>query len=146
MRRIQAALLAIAVSLAPGLGLAQTVKRVPLPADHPLVGTWRIDLPQVNCHELYQIKADGTTQVVSGRQAAESEFELSARPGPRGFYKWVDKITRDNGRPDCMGAIMEVGHVATNFILLHPAGTMFLMCDDEDIDTCFGPFVRQEGI
>lgn len=146
MFRVGAALVAIAVAVSPSLGLAQTVTRSPLPADHPLVGTWRIDLPQVHCHELYQVKADGTTQVTSGQQAAESEFELSVRPSPKGFYKWVDKITRDNGKPDCMGSIMEVGHVATNYILFHPTEKKFLMCEAEDIRTCIGPFVRQEGI
>jgi hypothetical protein len=143
MRRVVAIL---AVVIVPSVSLAQTVKRSPLPADHPLLGTWRIDLPKVSCHELYHVKADGTTFVTSGEQAAESEFELALRPSTKGFYKWVDKITKDNGKPDCMGSIMEVGHVATNYILLHPTGKKFLMCEAEDINTCIGPFIRQEGI
>lgn len=122
--------------------LAQTVTRTPLPASHPLVGTWRLQVPRTQCHEIYQIKADGTTSVTSAAQAAESEFEMDLEPSPNGFYKWVDRITKDNGKPDCMGSIMEVGHVATNYLLLHPDKKRLLMCEKEDVKTCIGPLVR----
>ncbi|MDZ7920242.1 hypothetical protein [Rhodoferax sp.] len=141
-RFLSIALLAAFVSL-PISVLAQEVKRTPLPKDHPLIGSWKIDLPQAQCFELYNIHQDGTMAGTSGAQAAESEFEISASPSSLGFYKWVDKITRDNGKPDCMGSIMEVGHVATNFIALHRAGKMFLLCEKEDLNTCIGPFNLQ---
>lgn len=130
----------------PGPSIAQEVQRTPIPSNHPLVGLWRIDVPGASCYELYRIKADGTTQVTSGQEAAESEFELSLSPSDRGFYKWVDKIVKDNGKPDCVGEVMQIGHVATNFILLHPSGERFMMCEAEDIKTCIGPFVRQKSI
>lgn len=139
---VAVALLAVFVSL-PVHVLAQDVKRTPLPKAHPLIGSWKIDLPQAKCFELYNIHQDGTMSVTSGAQAAESEFEISASPSQQGFYKWVDKITKDNGKPDCMGSIMEVGHVATNFIVLHRTGKMFLMCEKEDMNTCIGPFKLQ---
>jgi hypothetical protein len=122
---------------------AQEVHRTPLPKGHPLIGAWRIDVPGTTCHEIYEVHADGTMNVTSGIQAASSEFEISAIPSERGFYKWVDKIVKDNGKPDCMGSIMEVGHIATNFILVHPSKRQFLMCESEDIKTCIGPFKRQ---
>ena len=125
---------------------SQVVVKTPIPADHPLVGSWRIDVPGTSCHEIYSLRADGSMRVTSGSQQAESEFELSVRPSPKGFYKWVDKIVKDNGKPDCMGEIMEVGHVATNYIRLHLSGTKFLMCEAEDINTCIGPFVREESV
>ena len=84
--------------------------------------------------------------VSSGAQIGASEFEISARPSARSFYKWVDKIVKDNGKPDCSGEIMEIGHVATNFILVHPSGRQFLMCEAENIGTCIGPFILQESI
>lgn len=146
MHRVSAVLIALAIAVSPLPGVAQSVNRVNLPASHPLVGTWRIDLPGVNCHELYRFTTEGKTQVTSGQQSAESELELSLAPSPKGFYKWVDKIVKDNGKPDCMGAVMQVGHVATNYIVLHPNGDRFLLCTAEDMDTCIGPFVRQEGI
>lgn len=126
--------------------LAQEVTRTPLPSSHPLVGTWKVEVPGTQCFEIYNIRADGTLRVVSGEQKAESEFDLSLEPSPKGFYKWVDKITQDNQKPDCMGSVMTVGHVATNYILLHRSGQMFLMCQTEALSQCVGPFVRQTGV
>ena len=40
---------------------------------------------------------------------------------------------------------MEVGHVATNYLFLHPSGNMFLVCEEENINTCIGPLVRLPG-
>jgi hypothetical protein len=124
---------------------AQEVRRTPLPAGHPLVGVWRIDIPGTSCHETYDVHPDGTMSVISGTQAASSEFEISEAPSEKGFYKWVDKIIKDNGSPDCLGSIMEIGHVATNFILVHPSKRQFLMCGEEDIKTCIGPFNKQSS-
>ncbi len=121
---------------------AQEVRRTPLPTGHPLLGSWRIDVPGTACHEVYTFKADGTTQVTSGEQAAESEFEIPSEPASSGFYKWVDKVTKDNGKPDCMGSTVDVGHVATNYIILHRTRREFLMCQAESLRACIGPFKR----
>ncbi|MGY0194723.1 hypothetical protein ACWA7J_06565 [Leptothrix sp. BB-4] len=121
---------------------ADDFKRSPLPFDHPLIGAWRIDVPGTGCHEVYTINPDGTTAVTSGQQAAESEFVIDVKPSPRGFYKWVDKLVKDNGLPDCMGSVMTVGHEATNFIIVHPSRPEFLMCSDESLSACIGPFRR----
>ena len=125
---------------------AQSVSQTALPPDHPLIGSWRLDLPKFNCFEIYDVREDGTTYVTSGAEVSESEFELSVTPSEQGYYKWVDKITKDNGKPDCAGGITELGHVATNFVLLHPSGEQFFMCQAEEIKHCIGPFVRQKGI
>jgi len=122
---------------------SQEVKRTLLPANHPLIGSWRIDVPGTQCHEVYDIKTDGTMSVTSGAQAAESEFEIDIKPSARGFYKWVDKIVKDNGKPDCMGRIMQVGHVSTVYIIVHRSGREFLICKQESLDTCIGPFRKQ---
>ena len=145
-RRSLAGALLVTLAMAQVSALAQNVKRTSLPENHPLLGSWKIDLPQVNCFEIYNLRANGTNSITSGAETGESEFELSVTLSPRGFYKWVDKITQDNGKPDCMGSVMEVGHVATNYISLHRSGKMFLLCEQEDLNTCVGPFVRQEGI
>lgn len=117
----------------------------PLRADHPLIGSWKITLVNGACHEVYQIKADGTTLVTSAEEVAQSEFELSDQPSAEGFFKWVDTIVKDNGKKDCLGEVMALGHTSTNYIKLHPSGKMFLMCEKEDINTCIGPFVRVKG-
>ena len=125
---------------------AQPVRRSQLPLSHPLIGSWRIDLPDVDCYELYDLHANGTTRVTSGDQDIETEFELSSKPNGKGFYKWVDRVTKQNGKPDCMGDMIEDGQVSTNYILLLPSGTKFMLCAEEDPKTCIGPFVRQPGI
>ena len=142
LKFIQCSLLGLASFALVQVANAQEVTRRPIPPSHPLVGSWRLDVPGTDCHEIYQVRADGTTVVTSGAQAAESEFELDLLANAKGFYKWVDKIAKDNGKPDCMGSVMQVGHVATNYILLHPDGKRFLMCEAEEIKTCIGPLVR----
>lgn len=134
---------AIVTMAGTSAAVAQDVQRTPLPPQHPLVGSWRIDVPGTQCHEIYNIKADGTTSVTSGAQAAESEFQIDRVPSPKGYYKWVDKIVKENGQPDCMGETMQVGHVATNYIILHPSRPEFLMCEAERLDSCIGPFRKQ---
>jgi hypothetical protein len=116
----------------------------PLRSDHPLIGTWQITVPNSACYETYVVRRDGTSFVTSAEQIAESEFSLSDKPSDKGFYKWVDKITKDNGKKDCSGEIMQLGHIATNYIRLHPSANMFLMCEKEDLTACIGPFLRQK--
>lgn len=122
---------------------AQDVIRTPLPPDHPLLGTWRIDLPDRNCFEEYELRADGTKLSQSGEERNESEFSLSAEPSARGYYKWVDKLVKTNGKPDCSGNEGEAGHVAVNFIRLHPSKEKFLLCAGEDFKRCFAEFYRK---
>ncbi len=114
----------------------------PLRADHPLIGTWRIDVPSLSCHEIYRVRIDGTTLVTSAEEVAESTFTVSDHPSDKGFYKWVDTIAKDNGKKDCAGEIMQIGHEATNYVIFNRSGDQFLMCDTENINTCIGPFIR----
>ncbi len=125
--------------------LAQDVKLTSLPNDHPLIGTWKIDLPEVKCFEIYHFRANGTRSFKSGTEIGESEFKMSVNPSHQGFYKWVDKITKENGKPDCMGSVTEVHDLATNYISLDRSRKSFLLCEKEALDTCVGPFVRQDG-
>ncbi len=110
--------------------------------DHPFIGTWRIDIPRLSCFEIYRIRGDGTTLVTSAEEVAESTFAISDKPSEKGFYKWQDKITRDNGKKDCIGEQIAVGHEATDYVVFHPSGDQFLLCGAEDIGTCIGPFKR----
>ena len=118
----------------------------PVAPDHPIVGTWKITLPlpDGSCDEIYRIRPDGTTFVTSAEEISESEYEISDEPSEKGFYKLVDTITKDNGKKDCLGEIMQVGNVATNYILFHQSGDVFLMCKEERLASCIGPFVRQK--
>ena len=125
---------------------AQPVSPTPLPADHPLIGVWRIDLPEVDCYEQYSLNANGTKRSVSRGEITESVFRLSIKPNRNGFYTWTDQIVKSNGKRDCLGEVTPVGDTATNYILLHPDGNQFLLCTEQDLNTCIGPYVRQETI
>jgi len=69
----------------------------------------------------------------------------SIKKGPFIDGHLLDKITKANGKRDCSGELMEVGDETTNFILVHPSGKQFMLCEEEDTATCVGPFIRQEG-
>lgn len=118
----------------------------PLRKDHPLLGEWRLTLPDTDCEEIYRFRRNGTVLVTSAEEVEESEARISDQPGAKGFYKWVDKVTKDNGKKDCSGEVTEVGHEATYYIRLHPSGKMFVVCEEEDPEACIGPFVRFEGL
>lgn len=130
--------------LAASVALAQDVTPTPLPATHPLLGTWRIDLPN-GCFEEYTLRADGTKLSVSGAERNESVFQMSLEPLPSGFYQWTDKITRGNGQPDCGGAVTAVGHVAVNYVRLHPSFDRFVLCGAPNMRSCFAEFRRKSG-
>lgn len=124
--------------------VAQDVKPTPLPASHPLLGTWRIDLPN-GCFEEYTLRADGTKLSESGAERNESVFQISLEPLPSGFYQWTDQITRGNGQPDCGGAVTAVGHVAVNYIRLNPGFDRFVLCAAQNMRSCYAEFRRKGG-
>jgi hypothetical protein len=136
------AALALGIFVSSG-AFTQERARTPLPDGHPLIGTWRIELPEFKCFEEYELRANGTKLSMSGEERNESEFEISLVPSPAGFYKWADKITKNNGKPDCSGSKTELGHVAVDYVRLHPNGQRFLLCEAEDMKSCFAEFLRK---
>ena len=116
----------------------------PLRADHPMIGTWRLEIPNSKCAEVYRIRKDGSAAITSGDEAAETTFTISDKPSAKGFYKWVVRIAKDNGKKDCSGEIMQIGQELTNYVNMHPSGAAFLLCEREDINTCLGPVTRQK--
>lgn len=130
---------------AAALLAAHSVLAAPVRTDHPIVGTWRFELPDGSCHEMYRISADGTALITSAAEIAESEFDIDDQPDGEGFYRSNDKIVKDNGKKDCTGEVTEVGHVIQAFIVFHPSNNMFLMCQKRDMGSCIGPFIRVHG-
>jgi hypothetical protein len=124
-----------------GAGAAPT----PTPANHPIIGVWKLTVAEGRCSETYRFKVDGTSLVTSAHEVSESEFAIPVAPSEKGFYKLEDKIVKDNGKQDCSGEVMKVGTRATNFVLFHPSGEIFLMCASESMETCIGPFERVRG-
>ncbi|WP_229483395.1 hypothetical protein [Massilia horti] len=115
------------------------------PPNHPLLGIWKLSLPEIGCSETYHFRADGTSLVTSNQEVAESEFQIPAKPNAKGFYRLEDKIVKDNGKKDCAGEVTKVGTKATNYLRFHPSGELFLMCADETMQKCIGPFERVTG-
>jgi hypothetical protein len=128
--------------LAASVGAAAPVR-----SDHPLLGLWRLPYPGSACWEIYRIEPDGTTLVTSAEEEAESVFTVTDLPSERGFYKWVDRIVRDNGGKDCGGKVTTPGAEMTRYVLMLPSGKVFVLCEDEDeeLETCVGPFLRIEA-
>jgi hypothetical protein len=124
-----------ALPLALALAVLATAAQAAKPrADHPLLGMWEVKLPDGRCTETYQFKPDGSSLVTSADQ-----------PDDEGFYAMHDKLVRDNGKPDCLGEVMAPGHEVDRFILFHPSGKLFLMCEQAALDSCIGPFRRLDG-
>jgi hypothetical protein len=124
---------------------AQDLLPTPIPRTHPFVGRWRFDIPQLNCFEEYTVRTDGTRLTISGQERNEAEFSISLTPDEAGFYKFVDRIVKNNRMPDCAGSLTPVGDVATNYLIFHRDLNKFLICQKPDRSTCFGPYVRIGG-
>ena len=138
MRSLTAIVLSLTV-------LAPFAMAAPPAADHPILGIWKLTLPDGSCSEIYRFRGDGTTLVTSAEEVSQSEFTIPPRPSAKGFYKLEDRLVKDNGKKDCIGQIMKVGTKATHFVHFHPSGALFLMCAAESLDFCIGPFHRLTG-
>lgn len=138
MRSLTAVVLSMAM-------LAPLAVAAPPAADHPILGIWRLTLPDGSCSETYRFRGDGTTLVTSAEEISQSEFTIPAKPSAKGFYKLEDRLVKDNGKKDCIGQIMKVGTKATHFVHFHPSGALFVMCAAESLDACIGPFRRMQG-
>jgi hypothetical protein len=138
-------ILTTAAAMVAAAHAAHAAHAAPLRADHPIIGTWRITLPDGACSETYRIRADGTTLVFSNEEVAESTFTVSDKPDEDGFFQQTDIIVKDNGKPDCSGAITEPGRSVTSYLQFHPSGNLFVMCVEPNLERCIGPFIRVRG-
>ena len=138
MRMLTGLLLSLAI-LAPPLMAA------PPAASHPILGIWKLTLPDGSCSEIYRFRGDGTSLVTSNEEISESEFTIPAQPSEKGFYRLDDKVVKDNGKLDCSGEVTKIGSKVTHFVHFHPSGALFLMCMAESLDACIGPFRRMQG-
>jgi hypothetical protein len=76
----------------------QETTRAPLSSGHPLVGSWWAEFPKFKCSEEFEIRADGTRVSRSGEERNESEFVITPLPSAKGYYKFTDRITKNNGK------------------------------------------------
>lgn len=139
--RLLAALLLLDLALAARAQVPAPAPAAP-PPPHPLWGTWKFTLSDGICAETYHFRRDGTTVVTSGAEVTESAYQISPGPSARGYYRLVDRITRDNGKSDCTGSVTKAGREATTYIRFHPSGDMIIFCESESLDNCIGPLNR----
>ena len=137
--------LASSAAAAASAGDAPPAPATPLRADHPFLGAWQITRQDSDCAEIYRIDRSGHTLITSADEVAQSTFTMSDQPSARGYYKWVDTLTKDNGKKDCWGQITKPGKTTTRYVLMNPAQTRFIVCTSEDGRQCLGPFVKLEG-
>jgi hypothetical protein len=136
--------LALASTAAVAAPLADA-PTAPLRADHPFLGAWQLTRSDDQCAEVYRIDRSGHTLITSADEVAQSNFTMSDQPSPRGYYKWVDTLVKDNGKKDCWGQVTKPGKTTTRYVLMNPAANRFILCTAEDGKQCFGPFVKLEG-
>jgi hypothetical protein len=115
------------------------------PVHSPILGIWTLALPELGCSETYHFRGDGTSLVTSADEVSESEFQIPDKPSAKGFYRLEDTVVKDNGKKDCGGEVTRVGTHVINYLRFHPSGVLFLMCADESMSQCIGPFERVEG-
>ena len=139
-------LLALALAAAAAVAAPPAASpSAPLRADHPFLGAWQITRRDDDCAEVYRVDRSGRTLITSADEVAQSVFTISDQPSPRGYYKWVDTLVKDNGKKDCWGQVTKPGKTITRYVLMNPSGDRFVVCTAEDGRECFGPFVKLEG-
>ncbi len=124
---------------------AHAAPPTPLDSNHPFLGTWVLPVNNGRCFETYYIRADGTSLVSSAEEVAETVLEISPKPSRLGFYRWVDKLVKDNGKKDCTGKISKVGTESTSYIRFLEGGERLIICQNENLNACFGPMQRLRG-
>jgi hypothetical protein len=79
---------------------------------------------------------------MSAEELGESAYEISPSPLQSGFYKIKDTVTKNNGKHDCAGGSTPTGDEVILFIIFHPSKNQLIMCQEESLENCFGPFTR----
>ncbi len=103
---------------------------------HLIIGTWRLYVPEANCIETWEFRADGTSHNYSGSEESISQYTVSDEPTAAGYYILLDTITETNGQPDCLGNTVPVGDRATGYLVPAP-GDQLRLCSDTALTECF---------
>jgi hypothetical protein len=56
---------------------------------------------------------------------------------PRSQFEREHVIVETNGLPDCAGNVTPVGDVATNYLRFGDGNNDFMMCQEENMRSCF---------
>jgi hypothetical protein len=112
-------------------------------AQHPLVGSWRWQLPGTACTETWQYQSEGSRSASSGAETTRSHYEVSPLPSLLGFYRVSETVIESNGKPDCAGDLHPAAEEpVTRFIQFSPKHEQLIVCREESLKACFGPLKR----
>lgn len=112
---------------------------------HPLVGKWTWTRSINSCMEVYQFRADGTFDVVSGEEVASGRYEISRAPDANGFFTMKGQTFKTNGARDCSDPGSQPGDYDkpyTVYVVFHSAQPLHLQCYEPSLEKCFGPLRR----
>ena len=113
--------------------------------DHPILGSWEITGKDGACSEMYRFRSDGTVHVSSRDEVAEIDYDISPAPSAKGFYRWKQRISKDNGGKDCSGKVAKVGDTADWYVQFDPSRERMMVCKAESLRACFGPLRKIRG-
>jgi hypothetical protein len=110
---------------------------------NPLIGTWEWTNIKNSCNEIYIFAADGSSHITSGTETSTASYVIAEKPSDKGFYKVTLKIIKDHGGQDCSEEVTDnTGQEYTNFLVFHPSGNQYVVCEKETTDSCIGPLIR----
>ena len=89
--------------------LVQSAFAAPPAPDHPILGIWKLTLPDGSCSEIYRFRGDGTTLVTSAEEISQSVFNIPAQPSVKGFYKLEDRLVRTTGKKTAWARLPKQG-------------------------------------
>lgn len=139
MKRNSLALFALGLALATTPTLAAAASD----GDHPLIGSWTWNPEGKSCTEVYTWRSNGTGHVTSGKEVTETRFKVSDTPDEKGFYVFLDQVTKDNKGRDCGGSAKDdTGTKSTLYIQMSPDRNQIRICLKPTGDQCFGPLMR----
>ena len=131
-------------ALLGSLAGAQAAEPSATPAPpHPLVGSWRWQLPGKACTETWHFHENGNRSGNSGEEVIRSHYEVSPLPSLLGFYRVSETVIESNGKPDCAGDLHQASEEpVTRFIQFSPKHDKLIVCREESLKACFGPLKR----
>jgi hypothetical protein len=112
---------------------------------HSIVGKWTWTRQANNCTETYRFRANGTYDVVSGKEIASGKYEMSPAPDANGFFTMKGQALKTNGARDCSDSGSQGSDwdkPFTVYILFHRGQPTHQQCYEPMIQLCFGPLRR----
>lgn len=110
---------------------------------HSIIGTWSFDMN--GCTETYEFLTDGTRNSTSAEEVLQATYTISAKPLDSGFYKFNDKITKDNGKRNCSGSTKDnTGEIVDMYVRFNAKMDQLVFCLDESLNKCFGPVRKKQ--